>query len=104
MKTILITGSTDGIGLGAAQALGGDGHRVLLHGRSVDKLEAAKAQIVAAFPDASIATYRADLVNPEEVVAMAKTVASENERIDALLNNAGIVHAQPATGLTRSAR
>ena len=100
MKTILITGSTDGIGRGAAQTLAGEGHRVLLHGRSVDKLEAAKAQIVAALPDASIATYRADLVSPEEVVAMAKAVASENERIDALLNNAGVVHAQPATGPT----
>ena len=82
MKTILITGSTDGIGLGAAQTLAGEGHRVLLHGRSVDKLEAAKAQIVAALPDASIATYRADLVRPEEVVAMAKAVDRKSTRLN----------------------
>ncbi|MEM1195856.1 MAG: SDR family NAD(P)-dependent oxidoreductase [Pseudomonadota bacterium] len=98
MKTILITGSTDGLGLGAARALAQDGHRVLLHGRSAQKLEAARADIAAASPDASLATYRADLAHPHEVVAMAKAVASDNERIDALLNNAGVVHAQPATG------
>ncbi|MEM8876511.1 MAG: SDR family NAD(P)-dependent oxidoreductase, partial [Pseudomonadota bacterium] len=39
-KTILITGSTDGIGLLTAQLLVTAGHRVLLHGRSAAKLEA----------------------------------------------------------------
>ncbi|MEM6858128.1 MAG: SDR family NAD(P)-dependent oxidoreductase [Pseudomonadota bacterium] len=91
MKTILITGSTDGIGLGAARALASEGHRVLLHGRSADKLEAAKADIAASAPSAEIVTYRADLSNPQEVVELAKAVASGEEQIDALLNNAGVV-------------
>ncbi len=38
-KTILITGSTDGIGLATARAMISRGHRVLLHGRNAEKLE-----------------------------------------------------------------
>jgi short-subunit dehydrogenase len=41
-KTILITGSTDGIGLETAKMLVGLGHNVLLHGRSPAKLENVK--------------------------------------------------------------
>ncbi|MEO1731368.1 MAG: SDR family NAD(P)-dependent oxidoreductase [Pseudomonadota bacterium] len=91
MKTILITGSTDGIGKGAARALAEQGHRVLLHGRSAEKLAAAKAEIADDVPSAQLGTYQADLVNPAEVVALAKAVASDHAQIDALLNNAGIV-------------
>ena len=40
-KTILITGSTDGIGLETAKKLAADGHAILLHGRSTDRLAAA---------------------------------------------------------------
>ena len=39
-KTILITGSTDGIGFEAAKTLIAQGHRVLLHGRNPEKLAA----------------------------------------------------------------
>ena len=41
-KTILITGSTDGIGLQAAKVLYSQGHHILLHGRSDTKLKAAE--------------------------------------------------------------
>ena len=43
-KTILITGATDGIGLETAKALAAGGHKLLIHGRSDDKL-AAMAEI-----------------------------------------------------------
>ncbi len=46
-KTILITGSTDGIGLETAKLLASQGHDVLLHGRNLEKLE--KVQKYLAF-------------------------------------------------------
>lgn len=44
-KTILITGATDGIGLLTAKKLSGQGHTVLLHGRSAEKLSASAAEV-----------------------------------------------------------
>ena len=41
-KTILVTGSTDGIGLETAKMLVSQGHHVLLHGRNPSKLEGEK--------------------------------------------------------------
>ena len=49
-KTILLTGATDGIGLGAAKMLVSQGHTVLLHGRNPEKL-AKVEQELAAMPD-----------------------------------------------------
>ena len=84
-KTILITGATDGIGLLTARTLAAHGHTLLLHGRSTDKLHAA-AQQVAGNPE----TYRADLSRSEEVHALIKAVLAKHEKIDVLINNAGV--------------
>ena len=46
-KTILVTGSTDGIGLETAKMLVSQGHHVLLHGRNPTKLGAAEATLSA---------------------------------------------------------
>ena len=46
-KTILITGSTDGIGLEAAKMLVSAGHRILLHGRNPAKLEMTEKMLSA---------------------------------------------------------
>jgi len=84
-KTILITGATDGIGLLTAKTLADAGHTVLLHGRSADKLAAA-AQEVGGAPE----TYRADLSRLEEVERLAGEVRARHDRIDVMLNNAGV--------------
>ena len=83
-KTILITGSTDGIGLEAARILARQGQRVLLHGRSETKLKEA-ARIVS-----PSATYLADLSRMDEVEAFASAVAKEHKELHALVNNAGV--------------
>ncbi|MEM6940893.1 MAG: SDR family NAD(P)-dependent oxidoreductase [Pseudomonadota bacterium] len=85
-KTILITGATDGIGLMTAQKLAQAGHRVLLHGRSEAKLTAAATQVGGA-PQ----TYSADLSKLGEVTAMAEALLRDHDRIDVLINNAGIL-------------
>ena len=87
-KTILITGATDGIGLLTAKTLAAAGHKVLLHGRSAEKLAAA-AEEVGGSPD----TYRADLSDLGVVASLAQQVRARHERLDVLINNAGVLKA-----------
>lgn len=84
-KLILITGSTDGIGLETARKLSAKGHTILLHGRNPVKLEAAKQ---ALGEDAE--GYVADLSNMADVEELAKSVAAKHKKIDVLINNAGV--------------
>ena len=75
-KTILITGSTDGIGLEAAKMLAAQGHRILLHGRNPGKLENASAAI-----DGAADTFVADLSRLDEVSALAAAVAERHDHL-----------------------
>ncbi|MEM1201247.1 MAG: SDR family NAD(P)-dependent oxidoreductase [Pseudomonadota bacterium] len=88
-KTLLITGSTDGIGLETARQLLQDGHTVLIHGRSPAKLDAAKAEL-SALDKGEVHAYLADLSDLAQVNALAAAVAGDHESIDVLVNNAGI--------------
>lgn len=87
-KTILMTGATDGIGLEAAKTLAKRGHRLVLHGRSEAKLAAAQAAI-----GGGAQTVRADLSRMADVVTLGKAVAARYDRIDCLINNAGVLKA-----------
>ena len=89
-KTILITGSTDGLGKAVATRLAKQGHRVLLHGRDPDKGEAVLAEIAAASGNTSLTYYNADLSSLKQVKAMASDILSSQDRLDVLVNNAGI--------------
>ena len=89
-KTILITGATDGVGKLVAQRLAGAGARVLLHGRSAEKGAAVLAEIRAITGKDKLDYFRADFAALDEVRAMADAVAARHERIDILINNAGI--------------
>ncbi|RUS59234.1 SDR family NAD(P)-dependent oxidoreductase [Pseudorhodobacter sp. E13] len=85
-KTILITGATDGIGLLTAKTLAAEGHKLLLHGRSADKLAAVAAQLGGA-----VAQFRADLSRLTEVRAMAAEIRAQVDVLDVLINNAGVL-------------
>ncbi|MFC5586127.1 SDR family NAD(P)-dependent oxidoreductase [Nitratireductor kimnyeongensis] len=84
-KTILLTGATDGIGLLTARTLAAEGHKILLHGRSADKLAVA-AREVGGSPE----TYLADLSRLDEVRALAAAIRKRHDRLDVLINNAGV--------------
>ena len=90
-KTILITGSTDGIGLEAAKALHLQGHHVLLHGRNPAKLKAAQETLSKLSGDAQVEGYLADLSRMTDVEALAQTIAETHDRLDVVINNAGIL-------------
>jgi NAD(P)-dependent dehydrogenase (short-subunit alcohol dehydrogenase family) len=89
-KTILITGSTDGIGLATAKILAAQGHNVLLHGRSQSKLDAAANELGSISAGGAIEQYQADLSDLAAVEALAAEVAANHDHLDALINNAGV--------------
>ncbi len=89
-KTLLVTGSTDGIGLATAKTLVQAGHRVLLHGRSKTKVAAAKEQLLAISDQAEVESYVADFSVLTEVSALARAVKSKHAHLDVLINNAGV--------------
>ncbi len=89
-KTVLVTGSTDGLGKEVAKRLAGMGARVLLHGRDAAKLDAARREIAAAAPGADLETYRADLASLEETRELAQQVLARHPKLDVLVNNAGV--------------
>ncbi|MCH9670349.1 MAG: SDR family NAD(P)-dependent oxidoreductase [Gammaproteobacteria bacterium] len=92
-KTILITGSTDGIGFEAARKLAGLGHHVLLHGRSRVKLEQARASVSTSCGHGRVGGYLADLSRMDDVEAFAKAVIENCPTLDVLVNNAGVFSA-----------
>ncbi len=97
-KIILITGSTDGIGLEAARLLVSLGHHVLLHGRNQIKLDKTESELSALPGDGRVESFAADLSDLTQVSALAKAVAGKHARLDALINNAGVfVAADPVT-------
>ncbi|MEL6493880.1 MAG: SDR family NAD(P)-dependent oxidoreductase [Cyanobacteria bacterium J06623_7] len=89
-KTILITGSTDGIGLETAKMLVERGHNVLLHGRNPEKLKTVQAQLTTLGKDQEHEIYVADLSVMSDVEAFAKAIAAKHNKLDVLINNAGV--------------
>ena len=94
-KTVLITGATDGVGKVVAQRLAAQGARVLLHGRSAEKGARVRDEIARATGNAQLVYYDADLASLAAVRALAASVALENQRLDILINNAGIGRGPP---------
>ncbi|MGD2183770.1 SDR family NAD(P)-dependent oxidoreductase [Lusitaniella coriacea] len=92
-KTILITGSTDGIGLETAKLLTSDGHDVLLHGRNPEKLEKVEKTLLELKGGGRAEIYVADLSLMANVEALAKAVTQKHSTLDVLINNAGVYSA-----------
>jgi len=95
-RTILITGATNGLGRGLAARLAPSGVRLLLHGRDEAKGERLLEDLG---PSATgeLEWLRADLASLEQVASLADTVLEE-ERLDVLVNNAGVGTAEPGDG------
>jgi len=85
-KTILITGSTDGIGLLTAKTLASKGHHVLLHGRNREKLDKAARDV-----GSETETYAADLSRMDDVQKLAADIRKQHTQLDAVINNAGVL-------------
>jgi NAD(P)-dependent dehydrogenase (short-subunit alcohol dehydrogenase family) len=87
-KTILITGSTDGVGHRVAERLAAAGSKVLVHGRDRARAESLLARIHEAGGKATF--YPADFSSLEEVRTLADAIERDHDRLDILINNAGV--------------
>ncbi|WP_146491096.1 SDR family NAD(P)-dependent oxidoreductase [Vibrio sp. T20] len=96
-KKIMITGATDGIGLETAKMLAQQGHHILIHGRNPTKLSKVETGLSRLSKDAIIESYVADLSSLSEVEALANQVKSEHEKLDVLINNAGVYKVSEVT-------
>jgi NAD(P)-dependent dehydrogenase (short-subunit alcohol dehydrogenase family) len=87
---ILVTGATDGIGLGTARELARSGATVLIHGRSAERLEAVGKDISEISPHSRIETFLADFSSLEDVHLLAEEIGKHHKKLNVLINNAGI--------------
>src|SRR5919106_2681868 len=89
--TILVTGATDGLGRRVARELAAKGSTVLLHGRSPERLEATLEELRDQTSTEKVGSYVADLSSLAAVRDLADRILSEYDRLDVLVNNAGII-------------
>jgi len=88
--TVVLTGGTSGIGQLAAIELARQGAHLVLTARDKARAAATRAAIRAAAPGAQVDVHCADFASLDAVAAVAAEIASRYERIDVLVNNAGI--------------
>jgi NAD(P)-dependent dehydrogenase (short-subunit alcohol dehydrogenase family) len=98
MSTILVTGATDGLGRALAARLAGEGHTVFAHARSEERGREAFGDLLDGGGDVHLVT--ADFASLAEVRALADQAP---DRIDVLVNNAGIGTSSPPGGRRESA-
>ncbi len=96
-RVAVITGANTGLGYETAAALADHGARVVLAVRNLDKGKDAAARIAAASPHADVALQELDLTSLDSVRAAADQLKSEYDRIDLLINNAGVMFTPKAT-------
>ncbi|MFK7808448.1 MAG: SDR family NAD(P)-dependent oxidoreductase [Saprospiraceae bacterium] len=90
MKTILITGSTDGIGKLAAIKLAKDKHQIIVHGRNSEKLEKTITEIKQLSSNEKINGFVSDLSDFSSIKKMTTELTEAYSKIDVLINNAGV--------------
>ena len=97
-QTILITGATDGLGRALAAELADGGATLLVHGRDDARGRETLDELRARTGNEKLHWLRADLASLDEVRSLAEAVSRDHDRLDALVNNAGIGGTLPGDG------
>jgi NAD(P)-dependent dehydrogenase (short-subunit alcohol dehydrogenase family) len=100
-RTVLVTGANSGLGFRSAEALAAHGARVLMACRNPEKGEAALADVRGQASGAEPELVQLDLADLSSVEAAAKDVGGRVDRLDGLVNNAGVMalpHRRTADG------
>lgn len=90
-KVIVVTGANSGIGFEAAKEFARKGASTILACRSMDKAEVALAEIRAEIPNAQAEIMPLDLASQASVHQFAEAFKAKYDRLDLLVNNAGIM-------------
>jgi NAD(P)-dependent dehydrogenase (short-subunit alcohol dehydrogenase family) len=93
-KVVLITGGTSGIGRAAATTLAAMGAEVVVSGRNRERGEAALREIRDASGNERVSLILADLSMQAEVRALAEEFRQSHDRLDVLVNNAGLIQSK----------
>ena len=94
-KSVVVTGSTSGIGLGIARAFAGEGANVMLNGfGDAKEIESIRSGLAAEHA-VTVAYSDADMSKPAEIVAMIADAQKALGAVDILVNNAGIQFVAP---------
>lgn len=90
-RYVIVTGASDGIGLGLAGRLAAAGAEVVLPVRTPTKGAAALERLRAATPGATVSTRELDLASLASIASFGDGLKAEGRPIDLLINNAGVM-------------
>jgi len=90
-RTAVITGANTGLGYETARALASHGARVVVAVRNLDKGKAAADLIARRSPGADVTVQELDLTSLDSIRAAAGELRAKHDRIDLLINNAGVM-------------
>jgi NAD(P)-dependent dehydrogenase (short-subunit alcohol dehydrogenase family) len=90
-RTAVVTGANGGLGLSTARALAAAGADVVIAARNQERAAEAMGRIRDAVPEARLSLVELDLGSLESVRVAAERILATRERIDLLVNNAGVM-------------
>jgi NAD(P)-dependent dehydrogenase (short-subunit alcohol dehydrogenase family) len=96
-RVAVITGANTGLGYETALALASHGAHVVLAVRNLDKGKDAISRIISQSPQADVALQELDLTSLESVRSAARQLRADHDRIDLLINNAGVMWTPKST-------
>lgn len=93
--TTLITGASSGLGAEMARQFAALGHDLALSARRTDRLDALKAEIVAAHPERRVELYALDVTDDDQVLEVVERAAADLGHLDRVIINAGLGKGAP---------